>query len=147
MFYESIGMLLGGAAESLAAGADDASGDEREARRRRQITTLVRRLGAVWPDLFAALAEETAILETTLAGALQAARANELPVPPSAGGAAPSDPLERYRAVMRELDELLIGFHAREEETWAGEAVRRVRRGLADAAEVQGRIVDAMLAA
>ena len=107
----------------------------------------MRRIGAIWPILFQALAQETAILEATLKSALESARENALPVPPSPDEPAPADPLERYRGLLREIDEILVEFHAREDEAWAGEAVRRVRRGLADAAEVQGRVVDAMLAA
>ncbi len=154
MFYESIGAQLGRAAEALTADDTSRALDERGQRERRQITTLLRRIGVIWPKLFRALDEESEILEATRHSAAEAARAHrlmpDLPAqdatdqPASAGNV---DPLLRYRRLQCELDELVILLHEHGQEPWAQQAIGRLRRGLADAAEVQGRLVDEMLAA
>jgi hypothetical protein len=145
MFYELIGILLtrGGVALSERHGPN-ASDDERNQREFRQIALLMRRLGAVWPQLFKSLAEESEILSTTL---------NRLRAPLSrAGVAVPAavdecpDPLERYRLLARELERAVIALHEHHRDRWAAEALHELRRGLADAAEVQGRLVDLALA-
>lgn len=160
MFYESIGAQLGRAAESLAADDPNQPIDERGQRERRQTIKLLRRIGAIWPQLFQALDEESAILEATLRSATEAARANALALQnnkhedkdedkhedketdTSAGNA---DPLARYRGLLLELDGLVIRLHERGHEPWAQDALRSLRRGLSDAAQVQGRLVDEML--
>ena len=147
MFYELIGTLLGQAAVSLASDPPDRLGDERVQRERRQITALLRRIGAIWPDLFRALEEECSILEKTLRDIAEAARRSGLAASESAALGAGAEPLARYRALHCELDEWVIRLHERDQEPWAVEALRVLRRGLADAAEVQGRLVDGMLAA
>lgn len=151
MFYESIGPLLGGAARVLATDDPSLPLDERGLRERRQALTLLRRIGVIWPSLFAALDEESEILDATLRGAVSVARAHQL-IPPQ-GEPKPSedvaseDPLERYRRLLFELDGLVVLLHEQGQEDWAQEAIRCLRRGLGDAEEVQGRLVDAMLAA
>lgn len=146
MFYESIGELLGQAAAAL---ADDSEGpmDARDQRARRQVTTFVRRAALIWPKLFQSLAEETAILETSLRRAIEDARAHGLDPADERAERASTDPLTRYRELLCVLDEWVIRLHAHSSETWAEEALRSLRRGLADAAEVQGRLVDEMLGA
>ena len=106
MFYEAIGALVGRAAEALAADDPSRPADERGQRERRQTIKLLRRIGVIWPKLFRALAEESAILEATLQRAVDAARAQRLAptdgLASSSAGASSSaassaDPLERYR--------------------------------------------------
>ena len=63
---------------------------------------------------------------------------------PGASGAV-TDPLARYRGLLRELDEIVILLHEHSRQPWAQDALRALRRGLADAADVQGRLVDEML--
>ena len=154
MFYESIGAQLVRAAEALTADDPSRALDERGQRERRQITTLLRRVGVIWPKLFRALDEESEILEATRRAAAEAVRAHR-PIPDLPGEAAAeepasagiADPLQRYRRLQCELDELVILLHEHGREPWAQDAIGRLRRGLADAAEVQGRLVDEMLAA
>jgi hypothetical protein len=146
MFYESIGAQLGRAAVALASDEPDRSLDEREQRERRQITTLCRRIGVIWPELFSALAEESAILDATRRGALESARAHGVVSRGDVRSATLSDPLARYRQLLCEVDELVVLLHAQNDQPWAEEALRILRRGLKDAADVQGRLVDAMLA-
>ncbi len=147
MFYELIGTLLGQAAEALSADPPGDLGDERAQRGQRQLTTLLRRIGAIWPDLFSALEEECSILEETVRGTAEAARMHGVVRAESRAIRGSSDPLTRYRELLCELDEWVILLHERGEEPWAGDALRALRRGLADAFEVQGRLVDGMLAA
>jgi len=147
VFYESIGALLGQAAEALAADDPGRPLDERGQRERRQIIALLRRIGVIWPKLFRALDEESAILDATLRSAAEAARAHRLVPADEAASAGIADPLARYRRLLCELDELVILLHEHGGEPWAQDALRSLRRGLADAAEVQGRLVDDMLAA
>lgn len=147
MFYESIGALLGQAAESLAADDPDLPVDERSQRARRQIIVLLGRISVIWPQLFQALDEESAILEATRHSAVEAARAHGLELPDACETDEIADPLARYRQLLRALDELVILLHEHGRASWAQDALRSLRRGLADAAEVQGQLVDDMLAA
>ena len=146
MFYEAIGAQLARAAEALAADDPRRPLDERGQRERRQTIKLLRRIGAIWPTLFRTLDEESAILEATLRSAAKAARAHRLDVTDESASADIADPLVRYRGLLSALDELVILLHEHGEEAWAQAALRSLRRGLADAAEVQGRLVDDMLA-
>ncbi len=144
MFYESIGALLGRAAEAVAADDPSRLVDERGQRERRGTIKLLRRISVIWPKLFQTLEEESAILEATLRSAAEAARAHRLA--PTDEGTVSADPLERYRRLLYDLDELVILLHEHGQEPWAQDALRSLRRGLADAAEVQGTLVDDMLA-
>ena len=141
MFYEGIGKLLAEAATMLAAGPQ--GGDVKAQRAQRGITTLLRRLGAVWPGVFDALRDETVVLERTISVARKVAAEHGLDLAPE-----PSvpDPVGHYGALQRELDTLVEHFHAAGDAAWAQTALRDIRRGFAEAAEVQGRLVDAMLA-
>ncbi len=143
MFYESIGLQLGGAAEALAADDPRNPVDERGARQRRGTIKMLRRISLIWPSLFQALDEETAILEATLRSTAEALLPHRLGVTDEP--ALPTEPLARYSGLLYELDQLVIQLHEHGEEPWAQAALRSVRRGLADAAEVQGRLVDEML--
>ena len=147
MFYESVGVLLGGAAEALAADDPNRPVDERGQRERRQITVLLRRIGVIWPKLFQALDEESAILESTLRSTAETARAHQLAAADGPTSAGITDPLVRYRQLLFDLDQWVILLHEHGQEPWVQAALRSLRRGLADAAEVQGRLVDDMLAA
>lgn len=140
MFYEGIGKLLAETATILAAG--DAAADEKARRAQRGLTTLLRRVGAAWPGIFNALAEETAVFEATLERARAAAARQGLEVPAEA---AVSDPVAYYGALQRELQAYIVGFHAAGTDA-ATEALRDIRRGMAEAAEIQGVIVEHMLA-
>ena len=142
MFYEGIGKLIGEAASMLA--EERQGGDAKDQRAQRGITTLLRRLGAVWPGVFDALREETRVLEATLDAARKVVVEHGLTLSPEP---AVPDPVGHYGALQRELDGLVERLHAQEGAAWAEAALRDVRRGLAEAAEVQGRLVDAMLAA
>jgi len=147
VFYELIGVLLGEAALSLQSDRRGEIDDERAARERRQLTALLRRVSAIWPDLFRVFDEECSILGETLRLASEAARANGLAVAESTSGSASRDPFARYRELLLGIDELVLLFHEQGHEAWAEDALRDLRRGLADAAEAQGRLVDGMLAA
>ena len=150
MFYESIGAQLSRAAETLEADDPSRPLDERGQRQRRAAIKLLRRVGVVWPSLFRALDEECAILEATRRSAAEAARARNLAPKgerANADGAAETDdPFPRYRRLHFELDALVILLYEHFHEPWAQAALRSLRRGLADTAEVQGRVVDDMLA-
>ena len=143
-FYESIGALVGRAAEAREADDPRTPVDERGQRQRRGTIKLLRRIGVILPNVFAALDEESAILETTLRSAVDAAQAHRLA--PTDELADSADPLDRYRRLLYQLDALVIVLHEHSREPWAQDALRSLRRGLADAAEVQGRLVDDMLA-
>ncbi len=144
MFYESIGASLGRVAETLEADDPRRTVDERGQRERRATVKLLRRIGVIWPSLFQALDKETEILEATLRSTAEALRPHR---PVAADEPVLSaEPLARYRELLYELDQLVILLHEHSDEPWAQAALRSVRRGLADAAEVQGRLVDDMLA-
>jgi len=141
MFYEGIGKLLAETATILAAG--DSAADEKARRAQRGLTTLLRRVGAAWPGILGALVEETAVFEATLERARAAASRQGLEVPAEA---ASSDPLAHYGALQRELQAHILGFHAAGGSDASTEALRDIRRGMAEAAEIQGVVVEKMLA-
>lgn len=146
MFYEAIGTLIENSADALTERHGDGRvKDVRDEREFRQILLLLRRVGAIWPDLFASLEEEIGVLDKTLAEVVAAC--------PDLGGQLPGtragrsqDPLRHYREVLADLDTLVVALHARPEDPAAALAARAVRRGLAAAAEIQGELVDRMLA-
>jgi hypothetical protein len=147
VFYESIGAQLGRAAEALTADDPARPVDERGQRERRQIISLLRRIAVIWPELFRSLEEESTILAATRNSAAEVVRAHGLDSAGEPASAPLADPLARYRQLHCELDALVILLHEQGPEAWAQDALRSLRRGLADAAEVQGRLVDDMLAA
>ncbi len=145
MFYESIGALLGRAAEAVEADDPSRLVDQRGERQRRGTIKMLRRISVIWPKLFQTLEEESAILEATLRSAVDAAQAHRrAPTDELTVGA---DPLDRYRQLLYQLDGLVIELHEHGQEPWAQDALRSLRRGLAEAAAVQGQLVDDMLAA
>ena len=146
LFYETLGVLVRSAGEALERGDLAGERDERGHREFRQVTALLRRVGVIWPQLFGALAEESAILEETLRGAVSVAREHAL-APNDEALSQLTDPLARYSRLLTDLDAAVVLLYEHYDETWAQEALRSLRRGLAAAAEVQGRLVDAMLAA
>lgn len=140
MFYEGIGRLLSRAAVMLA--ASDAGDDAKAQRANRGLTVFLRRLGAVWPDLFGALRDEIAVLEDTLERARKAAATHDIELPREAPS---DDPVAHYGGLERELDALVACFHEADAD-WAQEALRDIRHGMLEAAEIQGRVVEGMLA-
>ena len=145
MFYEAIGTLIANSADALTERHGDGRvKDVRDEREFRQITLLLRRVAEIWPDLFSTLEEELAVLDETLAAAVEASP--DLRVQLSATSAPrSSDPLTHYREVLADLDTVVIALHARHDDPVATTAARTVRRGLAAAAAVQGRLVDRAL--
>lgn len=145
MFYELIGDLLTHGGDALTdRHSDRGAGDERTQREFRQIALLMRRVGAIWPSLFASLEQETEILSATLdrvAAHLAQAGVGWEPTEPAG-----SDPLQHYRYLLTELDRMVIILHEAHDQPWAAEALRDLRHGLAEAADVQGELVDQALA-
>ena len=147
MFYELIGRLLAQASVALTSDEVGVAVDERAQRERRQITALLRRVAAIWPELFSALQEECRILEKTACDVAEAAAAHGLAPAKSRSVPGVAEPLLRYTELQCELDEWVILLRTHDGQAWAQEALRTLREGLGDAAEVQGRLVDQMLAA
>ena len=141
MFYEGIGKLLAAASELL--GAGDGDGDAKAQRAQRGIQVLLRRLGAVWPSVFSALARELEVYERVVARgrATLAEQGFELHAEVQA-----ASPVERYAQLQRELDALVVALHEQRGAAWARPALHEVRKGMAEAAAVQGELVEAMLA-
>ena len=115
---------------------------EAEELREHDLAAFLRRTGAVWPDLFATLQEETTALERSLTMAnahLSAAGRAQIPTSDE------EEPLARYNAIQRALDDAIQAFAPVAEDQWAEQALRELRNGLAEAAVIQGRLVDRML--
>jgi hypothetical protein len=145
VFYEAIGTLIANSADALTERhGDGREKDVRDEREFRQITLLLRRLAAIWPDLFRSLEEELTVLDETLAAAVAAYPDLRAQLPGTGAPRSP-DPLTHYREVQADLDTAVITLHARHEDAAATAAARTVRRGLAAAAEVQGHLVDRAL--
>ena len=148
MFYEGIGTLLTRAADALDSTGVAATDDSTQ-RQVRMVTTLVRRFGTIMPDLFAALEEELELLDDTRQRArvhLQSLGAMTDDGESSQPGVHDRDPLVRLRAVVAEIDDAAVTLHRLDAGDPAVRAARAdLRRGLAAAAAVEGRLVDAML--
>jgi hypothetical protein len=52
----------------------------------------------------------------------------------------------RYRQAQADLDAALLALQDHLGEAWADAAVRRLRAGLAEAADIQGELIDRVLA-
>jgi hypothetical protein len=146
VIYEVIGPLMRHAGEALTTRhGGNAAKDVRSDREFRQIATLLKRIGVIWPQLFANLDRENRVYAATLAEVRDQCAANgvELPAPTASS----ADPLIRYRENQLDLDRAvqLLQPHAKTE--WGAAAVRRLRAGLAEAAEIQGELIDGALAA
>ena len=139
MFYEILGLLIRQAAtsiESLPLGPGLGARGERDLRR---VLLLLSRAGAMWPGIFAALAEENRILRRTLEGARAALTTGS----GTNGAALPEDedPLALHDQLLRQLDDCVAALHAAGAE-WSRNALRAVRSGLLEAAEVQRRLIE-----
>jgi hypothetical protein len=144
MFYELVGKLLENSGEALIAPTlDDSMDVEREQRQVRQIALLMRRVGAILPDMFSRLERETEVLSSTLDSVVhdirEAGHDWEITV------AWPRDPLDRYRVLNAELERTVVLLHSYYEEAWANVALSTLRRGMLQAAEIQGELVDRAL--
>lgn len=124
MFFDSWGRILSRTAEVLRTDIRPAIDDEFLIQQLDAAAVLVSDIGAAWPELFAALERENALLEQTLreAGVL------------ADGG---PDPLRRNRELLIALDELLWSLHDRGDER----ALRTARAGLRGAAEVERELL------
>jgi hypothetical protein len=125
MFYESLGLLLEEAARVLGGSVREQVGDERVLTQLDGVAALVADVGAMWPDLFAGLAEETLALEAA-AGASS---------DPAAG------PFERYQAAIRAVNERIAELHADGAER-DDAAIDELRAALLAAADVQRRVLE-----
>ena len=144
MFYEVLGHLLALAGGGLPETASAAAGDEFAQKQVRRIALLMRRVGAAWPALFGGVRRESEILRATLAAAREALAARGCPVAPELEGSGLDDPLAEYRRLMNALDAAVTALHAQPGE-WPRAALAQVRRGLADAAEVQRQVLEGAL--
>ncbi len=143
MFYDALGSLLGQAgAAMVSSNADALPADDRTQRESRQIALLLRRTRAIWPRLFASLALETEILRRGLEEANAVLTARGLA---ACSAEADDDPLLAYRRIGRALDSVVERLADQADQAWAAHALVALRRRLAEAAEVQGRLVDRML--
>jgi hypothetical protein len=145
LIYEAIGSLLSHAGEALATRhSGNGHKDVRSDREFRQIATLLSRIGAIWPNLFNDLQREIRAFEETLASVRTQCAANGVELPESTISSA--DPLVRYREALLDMDRALQTLQEHNGEPWREVAVRRLREGLADAAEIQGELIDQALA-
>lgn len=144
MFYELVGKLLENSGEALIGHTVDDSIDvEREQRQVRQIALLMRRVGAILPDMFSTLERETEVLSSTLDSVVHDIR--EAGQDWEITAAWPPDPLDRYRVLNSELERTVVLLHSYHEEAWANAALSTLRRGMLQAAEIQGELVDRAL--
>lgn len=124
MFFDAMGRILVRAGEVL---RTDVRGDVDDVYVRQQvdaIALIVGEVGAAWGELFATLEAENAVLERTLA---QARRGSV--IAPDLG----ADPLARNATLLGAVDRAIAELHDRGD----GDALRAVRGGLVEAAELE----------
>jgi hypothetical protein len=125
MFYDALGELLAYAAQALATDVRPHVDDDPARTQLDAVAALCADLGAMWPDLFRALAEENRILERTLGEACDC-----------------TDELARYRILIAKLGEDLTATHALPDSE-ARQRLETLRVGMAEAARVQEEMVTA----
>jgi hypothetical protein len=147
MFYDTLGRLVGQASEALVATAGETE-DPRRARELRQVATLLRRTGAIWPTLFSTLDRECRLLEMAWSEARAALAENGAPLPETSplDAVEAADRLAYARALEQVLDEV-VGFLATRGEPWARASALALRQRLAEVELLRGELVEAMLEA
>lgn len=146
MIYEALGNLLGQAGEAVGEAMLEEQGDARQSREVRQIATLLRRTSGVWSGVFSALGEESAILAEAVSEANETLDANGLePIRVGSEEAPSVGSIEHYRALAWAADKILETL-LMSQDPWRLDARKRLRDRLAAAAEIQGRLTEAMLA-
>ena len=145
VIYEAIGPLMRHAGEALSTRhGGPGPKDVRTDREFRQIATLLSRIGSIWPYLFDALDRENRAFTATLDAVRAECAANGVHLAPSTVESL--DPLVRYRQALADLDDALQALQAHPGQPWADATVRRLRAGLAEAADIQGELIDRVLA-
>lgn len=145
MIYEAIGPLMRHAGEALTTRhSGTVPKDVRSDREFRQVATLLNRIGSIWPRLFDSLARENRVFEQTLKQVRAECSANSAELPPPT--VASTDPLVRYRECLLDLDRAVQALQTHAGRPWADAAIRRLRAGLATAADIQGELIDQALA-
>jgi len=145
MFYETLGRLLVQASEELV-GATHSADDPRRQREVRQIATLLRRTGVIWPRLFETLECECGLLEAACGEVCAAFQANGMARPACPDPATGTDRLAYHRALEKALDDAVRAL-GETDAPWARAAARALRDRLAQVEAVRGELVDAMFAA
>ena len=88
--------------------------------------------------MFAALERENTLLGAVLDDAAAELDAHGLEAPAPADH---DDPLERHRALLAALDEVVRILHSHGDDVWGPPALSRLRRGLAEAAAVEEALI------
>jgi hypothetical protein len=127
MFYDALGELLAYAAQALATDVRPHVGDDPARTQLDAVAALCADIGAMWPDLFRALAEENRILERALGEECDA-----------------TDELGRYRVLIAKLGEQLTAARTLPGGE-AGERLERLRGAMSAAARVQDEMVRAAM--
>jgi hypothetical protein len=150
MFALMAGDLLSRTAAGLSEGSLLSDDDHAVVQRRRAVS-LLRRVGRIWPRLFAALEEQNAVLARAADGARGALEQHGLgPVGRSAhsGGTTAqtsvsrAGPLGTYATLLAELDGLVVALHDAGQAEWARQSRRQLRRDLAAAAAIEAALVE-----
>lgn len=145
MFYETLGRLLTQASEDLEVATHSAD-DPRRERQLRQIATLLRRTGAIWPRLFDAVECECGLLETAWSEVCAAFEANGVALPATFDPTSKTDRLAHHTALEKALDDVVRAL-GETEAPWARAAAGELRNRLAEVEAFRGELVDAMFAA
>jgi hypothetical protein len=151
MFALMAGDLLSRTAAALSDGSLLSDDDHAVVQRRRAVS-LLRRVGRIWPRLFAALEEQNSVLARAAEGARGALDQHGLgPEGRSAeaGGTEAqrmdvnrAGPLDTYAALLAELDGLVVALHDAGPAEWARQTRRRLRCDLAAAAAIEAALLE-----
>lgn len=136
MLYEEPGQLLSRAGQLLASG----NVDEQVLTQLRSIGVQLKRLGAMWPDLFITLAQENAILLKARADVAAHMRGHDIGLP-HLGGPDPEDPINLYRHLLKQLNDALPLLHQHRHDASAA-ALTSLRQAIREAGRVQAQMVD-----
>ncbi|CAB4866681.1 unannotated protein [freshwater metagenome] len=129
MFFDTFGRTLLRASEVLREDVRPAIDDVFLIQQIDALAVIVGEVGGAWQDLFAALQQQNAILDETLAGSGVTPPTQE----------APADPLAHNAALLRALDERVTQLHDANDD----QRLRAVRQGLRRAAVVEQELLTA----
>jgi hypothetical protein len=148
-------LMAGDLLTRTAAGLSDGSllsDDNHAVVQRRRAVSLLRRMGRIWPRLFAALEEQNTVLARAADGARGAldqhgsgpegrsAHANGTTA--QTRDVSRAGPLGTYAALLAELDGLVVALHDAGPAEWARLSRRQLRRDLAAAAAIEAALLE-----
>jgi len=129
------------AAASLEIDAKNMMESERGMREFRRALLVISRAGSVWSVAFTGLMEENQILHAALDDTRLDLLEHGFNLDATSVPSNQKDPVDEHRQLQQALDRRISELHG-QNHIWAKDSLRRIRRGLADAALIQNTLLE-----